>query len=169
MLIPSASHIVDSFLSSSSSSLKFQPLLVAFLDGLGTPDSTTFLNESALWQKQVTSVLTFSRTLLLVSNYLEGQPSQLESNLFKIAPLIARLYATSDTYLKPVVTLLEALIVTANYGTEPPSLLGHLGQYAAKNFLRKCPKPSHSGIPRTSNLIGVTHSVTGVPVCYFWN
>jgi nuclear pore complex protein Nup188 len=146
---------VDSFLAPSSSSLRFQPLLVSFLDGLGTPDSTTFLNESVLWRIQVTSVLVFSKTLLRVSNYLERPSSQLERNIFKIAPLIARLYAVNDLYRKPVVALFEALIVTANNDSEPPSLLGHLGQHAAKNFLRKnteIPYISYSGANISGNV-----------------
>ncbi|TVY42497.1 Nucleoporin [Lachnellula occidentalis] len=135
ILIPSASHIVDSFLASSSNSLRFQPLLVSCLDGLSTPDSNTFLNEATLWKSQVTSVLILSKTLLRVSNYLDRPVSQLEHSIFKIAPLIARLYVVNELYRKDVVALFEALIITANNGSEPPSLLGHLGQYAAKNFL----------------------------------
>ena len=85
----------------------------------------------------------FSKTLLQVSNYLDRPASQLERNIFKIAPLIARLYAVNELYRKHVVALFEALIVTANGDSEPPSLLGHLGQYAAKNFLRKNQDPMH--------------------------
>jgi nuclear pore complex protein Nup188 len=135
-LIPSATQIVESFLSTSSSSLRFQPILVVLLDGLETPDLTIFLNELDLWTTQVTAVFSFSSTLLRVSNLLERPPTELTHQTFKAAPLIARLYAVNDIYKVPVVTLLDALIVTANNVAEPPSLLGHLGPYTAKNFLQ---------------------------------
>ncbi|TVY82887.1 Nucleoporin [Lachnellula suecica] len=124
-----------SFLASSTNSLRFQPLLVAYLDGLKGPDFTTSLNELTLWRTQVISVLNFSKTLLRVSNYLERPSSQLERSIFKTAPLIARLYAVNDLFQKPIVLLFEALVVTTDNGVEPPSLLGHLGQHTAKNFL----------------------------------
>lgn len=127
---------MDSFLASSSSSLRFLPLLVGYLDGLKPVDFTPSLNELILWRTQVTAVLAFSKTLLRTSNYLQRPSSQLERNIFKTAPLIARLYAANNLYRQPIVLLFEALIVTANNGSEePPSLLGHLGQHTAKNFL----------------------------------
>jgi len=135
VLLPSALHIADSFLASSSSSLRFQPLLVAYLDGLKSSYLTTSLNELDLWRIQVTSVLAFSKTLIRVNNYFERPTSQLEGSIFKSAPLIARLYASNIQYRMPVVVLFEALVVTANDDSEPPSLLGHLGQHTAKNFL----------------------------------
>ncbi|EPE32578.1 hypothetical protein GLAREA_07712 [Glarea lozoyensis ATCC 20868] len=135
VLIPSAVQIVECFLSTSSSSLRFQPILVAFLDGLETPDLTILLNESELWTTQVASVFSFSSTLLRVSNLLGRPPTELAHQMFKAAPLIARLYAVNDFYKIHVVALFEALIVTANNVAEPPSLLGHLGPHTAKNFL----------------------------------
>ena len=135
VLIPSATHIGDSFLSPSSSSLRFQAMLVALLDGLETPDLTVYLNELELWTTQVTAIFSLSSTLLRVSHYLERPPTELEYQMFKAAPLIARLYAVNNIYTKPVVNLFENLIVTANIVSDPPSLLGHLGPYTAKNFL----------------------------------
>ncbi|CAG8961829.1 hypothetical protein HYFRA_00014005 [Hymenoscyphus fraxineus] len=135
VLIPSASQIVDSFLATSSSSLRFQPILVSFLDALETPDLTNFSNELRLWTSQGTAVLSFSTTLLRVSNMIQKPPTEFEHQMFKAAPLIARLYAVSDSYKRHVVSLFEALVVTANNVSEPPSLLGHLGPHTAKNFL----------------------------------
>lgn len=135
-LLPSASHIVETFLSTSSGPLRFQPLLRSYFDGLATPDSTVFLHSTHLRISHITSLLSFSTTLLRVSNLLNRPSSQLEKHLFKASPLIARLYAANGFYRNPVVSLFEALIVTAASGTEdPPSILGHLGALTARNLL----------------------------------
>jgi nuclear pore complex protein Nup188 len=135
-LMPSALLLVDGFLSASSGTLRFQPLLRSYYDGLETPEMATLPNLLNLWTAQVNAILSFSKTLLRVSGLLARPPSQLESQLFKVSSLIARLYVVNDTYRTSVVTLFESLIVTASNNTsEPPSLLGHLGPQTAKNFL----------------------------------
>jgi nuclear pore complex protein Nup188 len=135
-LMPSALLLVDSFLSPSSGTLRFQPLLRSYYDGLQTPDMALLPNHLSLWTAQVNAILAFSKTLLRVSTLLGRPPSQLETQLFKVSSLIARLYVVSDTYQTSVIALFESLIVTASNNTsEPPSLLGHLGPQTAKNFL----------------------------------
>lgn len=135
-LLPAASHLVDSFLSTSSGALRFRPLLEALHDGFHTSPSTTFINVSILFTNQVNAALSFSTTLLRVGILLERPHSQLESQLFKTSPLISRLYAVNEAYRIPVVALFEALIISASKDAgEPPSLLGHLGTQTSKNFL----------------------------------
>jgi nuclear pore complex protein Nup188 len=135
-LMPSAMFLVDSFLSISSGTLRFQSLLRSYYDGLETPEMAILPNLLNLWTAQVNAILSFSKTLLRVSAMLRRPPSQLETQLFKVSSLIARLYVVSDTYQASVVALFESLIVTASNNTsEPPSLLGHLGPQTAKNFL----------------------------------
>ncbi|RDL41232.1 Uncharacterized protein BP5553_01211 [Venustampulla echinocandica] len=160
-LIASASQLVDSFLATSTSSLRFQPLLIVYLDGVKTPDLTIFLNELGLWQSQVNAVLMFSTTLLRVSSFLQRPASQLEGQMFKAAPLVARLYAVTDAYKKTVLGLFEALIVTANDTSDPPSLLGHLGSHTAKNFvhtLSELDKP----LARDDNVMAIWHFLATV-------
>ena len=135
-LAPSASHLVETFLSASSGTLRFQPLLRSYYDGLETPEFTVFMNLLSLWTAQVNATLAFSKNLLRVSALLDRPTSQLEKQLFKASPLIARLYAANDAYRASVVVLFEALIVAASSNnSEPPSMLGHLGPQTAKNFL----------------------------------
>jgi nuclear pore complex protein Nup188 len=135
-LMASASHLFDSFLSVSSSRLRFQPLLRAYFNGLETPATTGLPNRLRLWTAQVNSVLSFSKTLLQVSTLLERAPSDFEGQLFKASSLVARLYAANDSYHNGIVTLFEYLLVGASSNaSEPPSLLGHLGPQTAKNFL----------------------------------
>lgn len=135
-LLPSASFIVQNFLSTSPGTLRYQPLLRTFFSGLDTPNLTLFLHQSQLLKAEVKTILSFSYTLLRVSTILALPTSQLEGHLFKIAPLIARLCAANDSYNDPVMDLFEALVEAASSDeTEPPSLLGNLGPQTAKNFI----------------------------------
>jgi nuclear pore complex protein Nup188 len=135
-LEPAALLILDSFLSSSSGSLRFQPLMEVYYDGFGTAESAFYVNESRLCCEQVTTALTFARILLRVGTLLNRPSSYLEGQLFKASPLIVRLFASNDSYRVPVLSLFEALITAAsNHTAEPPSLLGHLGSRTSRNFL----------------------------------
>jgi nuclear pore complex protein Nup188 len=161
-LVPAASHIVDSFLSTSSGTLRFQPFLHAFYEGLETPGLTTFLNGLKLWTTQVRVVLSFSETVLRVGILLERPFSQLENQLFKASPLIARLYAVNDSYRIKVGALFEALIVSAaKNASEPPSLLGHLGPQSAKNFIQML-SDLDKPLSRDQNIISIWHLMSMV-------
>ncbi|KFZ20101.1 hypothetical protein V502_03357 [Pseudogymnoascus sp. VKM F-4520 (FW-2644)] len=133
---PAASQVVETFLSPTSGLLRFQSLFRGFLDGFTTPESTVRNQYCILWIAQVKSILSFTKTLIKVGTLLERSGSQLEGQLFKVSPLIARLYAVNWAYRLPVTTLLEELVIIASANTgEPPSLLAHLGQETSKNFL----------------------------------
>lgn len=136
-LLPAASHVADSFLSTSSGTLRFQPLLRALYEGLLAPETPApSSNENRLWTGQVQAVLSFSEVVLRVGILLERPISQLEIQLFRSAPILARLYASHDSYKDSVIALFEALVVSSgSAGPEPPSLLGHLGARTAKNFI----------------------------------
>jgi nuclear pore complex protein Nup188 len=88
---------------------------------------------------------------------LEKPPSQLQAQLFKISPLIARLYAVDDGYRIPVIKIFESLIVSASSkSTEPPSLLGNLGARTSKGFLHvlsEVDKP----LSREENYVTIMH------------
>lgn len=157
VLMPSAAFIVESFLSTSSGNLRFQPLLQSFLNGLESSEKKIFLQQSSVWRKHIISALTFSKTLLHVSAFLKRPASQFEKLVFNCSPLIARLYCSDDDFSIPVINLLESLVsVATNHEPEPPSLLGHLGPYTARNFLRvlsNLDKP----LSRSENLNRVWH------------
>lgn len=137
VLIPSAAHLAENFLSTSSGNLRFQPLLRSYLDGLDNAPNFFFLQQFNPWSKYVISSLSLSRTLLRVSALLERPASQLERLLFNASPLIARLFCSNDTFSIPVINLLESLVHTAtSHEPEPPSLLGHLGPQTARSFLQ---------------------------------
>jgi nuclear pore complex protein Nup188 len=136
-LLSAASHLVDTFLSASSGSLRFQPLLEILYDGFHYSHSTTLINGLILCVDEVVAALSFSATLLRVGVLIGRTHSRFESQLFKISPLISRLYAVNDLYRMPVVSLFEALIVSASKDSaEPPSLLGSLGTQTSQDFLQ---------------------------------
>lgn len=135
-LKPAAAYIVDCFLSPSSGTLRFQPLLYSFISALLNPESTLYPSKLNLIRFELVSVLTFATSLLRAANYLERPSTMLEGYLFKSSTLLARLSAVSDVFRTPVLFLLQALVSNAGKSsTEPPSLLGYLGPQISKSFI----------------------------------
>ena len=136
-LLAAASHLVISFLSTPSSTLRFQPLLESLHDGFNSPPSVNFINGISLCVDQVNATLLLLTTLMRVG-VSNGRPHcQLETELFKTSSLLTRLYAINEAYQLAVVQLFEALITSASKdSSEPPSLLGYLGTKTSKNFLQ---------------------------------
>ncbi|KAM3480775.1 hypothetical protein MY8738_004776 [Beauveria namnaoensis] len=135
-LKPAASYVIDCFLSPSSGTLRFQPLLYSFISALLTPESTLYPSKLNLVRTEVESVLTFASSLLRAANYLERPSDMLEGYLFKSSTLLARLSAVSDLFRTPILSLLQALVSNAgNSSNEPPSLLGYLGPQISKSFI----------------------------------
>ncbi len=133
---PAASYLIDVFLSVSSNDLPSHTLLRIFYQGIETPNSTMFLSKLDIWTAYIRTALNLAALLIQISTLLQQPTSHLENQLFKATPVLARLYASHETYKVPVARVLKAIIVSAaSSGEEPPSLLGHLGQETAKNFL----------------------------------
>ncbi|KAL1894936.1 hypothetical protein Sste5346_005623 [Sporothrix stenoceras] len=135
---PAARFIIKSFLSSSSSSLRFQPLLTSLLLGLELPQSTLYPQRYKLAVDRVVAALELSAALLKVTNHVDttGKAPELETQIFQIASLPARLCALNDKTLRPALNLLTDLVITAAArASEPPSLLGYLGSQISRSFL----------------------------------
>lgn len=136
-LAAAAKYIVDSFLSTSSSSLRFQPLLATLLVVFQIPDSTLYPRRSRIVSARLQSVLNFSTILLRVVNYLDKPPATLQTQLFKSASVVARLPAVRSEFKIPSINLLSALVESAGKaGGEPPSLLGYLSQHISRSFIQ---------------------------------
>ncbi|CAK7218895.1 hypothetical protein SCUCBS95973_003638 [Sporothrix curviconia] len=135
---PAAKFVVGSFLSSSSSSLRFQPLLTSLLLGLELPRSTLYPQRYKLAVGRVVAALELSAALLKVTNHVDttSKAPELETQIFQIASLPARLCALDGTTLRPALHLLTDLVMTAAArASEPPSLLGYLGPQISRSFL----------------------------------
>ncbi|KAK3989521.1 nucleoporin subcomplex protein binding to Pom34-domain-containing protein [Cladorrhinum sp. PSN332] len=136
-LAPAARYIVEGFLSTSSSSLRFQPLLATLLAAFQIPDSTLYPQRARIVSERLTAALSFATTLLRVATYLDLPSSVIQTQLFKSASLIARLPAIRHAFKTPAVSLLSALVESAGKGTaEPPSLLGYLGPQISRSFIQ---------------------------------
>lgn len=136
-LRPAASHIITCFTTPSSGTLRFQPVLHSLLATITKDESTLYPIRGSMVQRQATSIVAFSSTILRASNYLGMSSALIQLSLFKSSTLLVRLCAASDHYRSAVIELFEALIVSAGSGTsEPPSLLGYLGPQISKSFLQ---------------------------------
>ncbi|KAF2733933.1 hypothetical protein EJ04DRAFT_577248 [Polyplosphaeria fusca] len=147
-IAPVAEYITSLYLSKSDSNLPTNPILASLLSGTEPYFGSILPSGSTLWKQQTQTMLAFSNILVRIAMLLNKPWTHLEQQLFKATPLLARLYATSDSYKGSVVGLLENLVqgairVADAAGEkdeqldkrETPSLLGHLGPRTAKNFL----------------------------------
>lgn len=135
-LLPAAKYILESFVSTSSSFLRFQPLLGSLLVAFQIPDSTLYPRRSRIVSERVNAVLDFATSLLRAANYLEQPSSGIQTQLFKSASVVARLPAVRRSFKTRSVTLLSTLVESAGKGnSEPPSLLGYLGPQISRSFI----------------------------------
>ncbi|KAK3944276.1 nucleoporin subcomplex protein binding to Pom34-domain-containing protein [Diplogelasinospora grovesii] len=136
-LTSAARYIVDSFVSTSSSSLRFQPLLATLLVGYQLQDSTLYPRRYQIVCERLITVVEFSTSLLRVADYLDQPSAVIQTQLFKSASLVARLTAVSHVFKIPSLTLLSALVESAGKNnSEPPSLLGYLGPPISRSFIQ---------------------------------
>lgn len=136
-LRPAALYIFGCFMSTSTGTLRFQPLLSSMISVFTMTDSTIYPKRSEIAQSQLVSILKFSTTLLRTARYLDQPSTSMETYLFKISTLLARLCAFADEICQPAVELLATLVDSAGKSSnEPLSLLGYLGSQVAKSFLQ---------------------------------
>ncbi|KAL2181964.1 nucleoporin subcomplex protein binding to Pom34-domain-containing protein [Thermothelomyces heterothallicus CBS 202.75] len=136
-LAPAADYVVESFLSSSSSSLRFQPLLATLLAAFQLPDTTIYQRRAQIVSERLTTVLEFATILLRVADYLNKTSAGIQTQLFKSACVVARLPAIRHSFRIPAISLLSALVESAGKSSgEPPSLLGYLGPQVSRSFIQ---------------------------------
>ena len=135
-LAPAAEYLVDVFLSTSNNNLSINPLLEILQDARATQDTSLHTRSFQLWISQVRAATALATTLIEVNRLLQYPPSNLEEQMFKASPTLARVYAAHEGFELPVAQLFQALIrCAATNDHQPPSLLGHLGQETASHFL----------------------------------
>ncbi len=135
---PAADFVIKSFLSSSSSSLRFQPLLETLMAAQGPRQLTLYSRQQRLLDDRVVAVLGLATALLRVAGNVEefaGKAPALEAQIFQVSSLPARL-CSSEATRQPSLDLLTSLVTTAAArASEPPSLLGYLGPHISRSFL----------------------------------
>lgn len=135
-LRPAAVHVLDCFLEPATGTLRFQSVLSSLIKSLMTPIDTLHPRHHETTQRHIVSILSFLTTLLRVSDLLDKPSNMLETYLFKISTLLARICAVSAEYLAPATELLDVLVFNAGKSSnEPLSLLGYLGSQTSKMFL----------------------------------
>ena len=140
-LKPASNYIIDCFLSPAAGTLRFQPVLATFVTALQSPESTLYPAKFQATREGLGSVVEFTAALLKLANSLDKPASLLETHLFKVSSLLARLCAVDHGTIQLVLPLLEALVVSAGKSVaEPPSLLGYLGPQVSQSFLQALAK-----------------------------
>ena len=135
-LAPAAEYVVDVFLSRSQNNVTILPFLHIFNEGLLTPSTSIPTRGLQFWTSQVRAALYLTTTLIQVNGLLQHQTSHLESEMFKAASMLSKIYVAHESYKLPIVDLIDALICSAaSNSQQPPSLLGHLGEETAGHFL----------------------------------
>lgn len=136
-LEPAAQYILDGFLSSSSSPMRFQPLVSTMLVALGLPDTTLYLRRAEVISNRQVAVIDFATTLIRAANFLDKPAVAFEAQLLKCSSLLARLCAMNATYKNTILSLLSAVSERiSREGREAPSLLGYLGPQVSRSFLQ---------------------------------
>lgn len=136
VLAPSADYLLEAFCSDSTNDISIHAILNIFFTGTKTLPISTAVRLETLWRTQTGAAISFATAILQAGVLLERPTSYLEHQLFKAAPLLARLSIAHEDFKSSVMALLEVLVKSAARGEkEPPSLLGHLGPETAKAFL----------------------------------
>ncbi|PSS03749.1 nucleoporin subcomplex protein binding to Pom34-domain-containing protein [Coniella lustricola] len=140
-LEPASRYIIDGFLSSTPSSLRFQPVLASLLVALGLPDSTLYENRQKVIARRQIAFLEFATALIRVANLKQSPVTAIEGQLLKCASLLARLCARNAVYRDPTLSLFGALAERISRDdSEAPSLLGYLGPQISRSFLQTVSK-----------------------------
>ena len=136
-LRPAASYVLECFLQPSTGTLRYQPILNSLVNARTLEDLTLYSTRDKLVCKQVRKAMDLCTILLRTANSLERPSGILESYLFKICTMLARVSAASTHFRKSALQLLDSLVFNAGQSlNEPPSLLGYLGPQISRSFLQ---------------------------------
>ena len=135
-LFPAAKMVLDVFLSTSTTDLAIDPLVQMCMEGLMNTSISLPLRGDAFHTSRTKGSLRLMSALIATSDFLGRDSTHLQRHLFKNAGVFARLYAARESFKLPVAILLDALVHSASSTVEQsPSLLGHVGQQDAADFL----------------------------------
>lgn len=134
-LIPAAEHTINVFLATSGTEITQDYFVSMLNEGVAQALSVESLNTS-YWIQQTISALRLVTSLLRLNTLLEYPQSNLEVQMLKSVSLLARCYTSYPSFRQPVVELLQVLVHNADrVDGQPASLLGHMGEDTASQFL----------------------------------
>ncbi|KAK9365181.1 nucleoporin subcomplex protein binding to Pom34-domain-containing protein [Lipomyces kononenkoae] len=137
VLVPAAQHLLDRFLVSDGKNLRCIQPIIGSIEASGrslealTADPE-LLNRNYEW---IEAALIFAEKLTCVRTLLKRAPSQLERKLFGLAPAFTQLFVRESVLRFRIMKLLISIVDSVWEGTEPPSLLAHLGPGSAVTFV----------------------------------
>ena len=135
-LISAAESLVDAFRSAFNSGFKTHALLQILLEGMASADTSLSIQSMQYLNSQTISAISLITTLIRVNKLLGRAPQRLDEDIFKVSPILVKLYATNEEIRFAIVDLFEAVISSAaTIEQQPPSLLGHLSEVLARSFL----------------------------------
>ncbi|KAK9241451.1 nucleoporin subcomplex protein binding to Pom34-domain-containing protein [Lipomyces kononenkoae] len=137
VLVPAAQHLLDRFLVSDGKNFRCIQPIIGSIEASGrslqalTADPE-LLNRNYEW---IEAALIFAEKLTRVRTLLKRAPSQLERKLFGLAPAMTQLFVRENVLRFRIMKLLISMVDSVWEGTEPPSLLAHLGPGSALTFV----------------------------------
>lgn len=135
-LISAGNCLVDAFRSAFNGSFKIHALLQMLFEGMASADTSLSIRGMQYLNSQTISTISLMTALIRVNKLLGRAPQPLDEDIFKVSPILVKLYATNEEVRLPIVDLFEAVISSAaSVEQQPPSLLGHLGEVTARSFL----------------------------------
>ncbi|KAL9577936.1 MAG: hypothetical protein Q9212_006044, partial [Teloschistes hypoglaucus] len=134
-LIPAAEHTINVFLATPGTEITQDYFTSMLNEGVVQALSVEPSNTS-YWIQQTISALRLVTSLLRLNTLLEYPQSQLQVQMLKSVSLLARCYTSFPSFRQPVVELLQVLVHNADrVDGQPASLLGHMGEEMACQFL----------------------------------
>ena len=135
-LSKAAGYISEAFLSTSNSDFIVKSLLRILASATDTRTTTLPTSKHHYQIGETVATLDLATTLLRINSAVGQSTPQLEKELFKVTPNLARIYAVHECFRVPVVKLFDTLLSSsATSNRQPPSLLGYLGHEGANCFL----------------------------------
>lgn len=134
-LVPAVEQIVKVFVSSAAAETTLTYMITTIQEGV-TAALNSKLRSTLYVIQQTVESLRLAITLLRLNALVGLKPSALENKVLRHVSLLARCYTSHPIFRQPVIELLTVLVINADVvDGQPASLLGHMGEDAASQFL----------------------------------
>lgn len=112
------------------------PLSAVLAQGLDVNEGSLVSAQQSMIEDQTVSVCRYLTTVIRTLKLRSQTAGSLPTQLIKLSPLLATLFATRQAYKEPIAELFGELLTPAPAdNTEGPSILGQLSYEESKNFL----------------------------------
>ncbi|KAL8852198.1 MAG: hypothetical protein Q9221_002908 [Calogaya cf. arnoldii] len=134
-LVPAVEQIVKMFVSSAGAEETSTYMIKTIQEGV-TEALSSEPRSTLYGLQQAVEALRLATTLLRLNTLVVFKRSALEEKILGHVSLLARCYTSHPIFRQPVTELLTVLVINADAADgQPASLLGHMGEDAASQFL----------------------------------